>query len=186
MDDTENGLASQKISREREEKLISRLYTQDLALKANRMEELDRRYYPMAPPITISEEKLKASISRQVDDEMQKRRIKQEEAAAAAQRPPGVARTSGGATAAHKGDLVGRPMTPGEVEASIERMYTTTIEKTKMKNKQLVEEQIKRERRNCLETKKMSREALQESVNRLSVPKKTTFTVEEINKMYGL
>jgi len=174
--------SSRPISKEEESKLINRVYHQHMALKASRLEELDLRYYPMAPPLTITPETLKASIKRQVDDEMTKRKMKQEEAAAAR---AVAARSTNGARNGKGGGSV-RVLNASEVEASVERMYTEAIEKSKMKREQLVPEQIKRERQNCLETKIMEKSALQAAVNRLSVPKKTTFTTEEINKMYGL
>lgn len=170
------------ISKEEEEKLINRVYTQHMALKVNCMEELDRRFYPMAPPMTISQEKLQASIRRQVDDEMEKRRMKREAEAVARAAGAG---SSGGSGGQHRAGP-GRPLPPEEVESSVGRMYSETIEKNKMKREQLLQEQIKREQRGCLETKKIRKGELLESVNRLSVPKKTVFTIAEINRIYGL
>lgn len=171
------------ISEEEERKLINRVYNQHVALKATRMEELDHKYYPMAPPIVITPEKLKASITRQVDNEIEKRKMKQMEAEAAAGPRVAAGRSSSSAARGRGGPRV---LDSSEVEANVERMYTQTLEKSKIKREELVQEQIKREHQNCLKTKTVGKSTLQEIVNRLSVPKKTTFTTEEVNKMYGL
>lgn len=186
MPEKEIRYSSRPISQEEEGKLIDRVYRQHVAQKSSRMEELDHKYYPMAAPIVITPEKLHASIRRQVDDEMEKRKMKQMEAEAAAAAGPRVA-AGRSPSAAGKGRGGGaRVLDSSEVEANVDRMYTQTLEKSKMKREQLVQEQIRRETQNSLKTKKVGKTTLQGIVNRLSVPKKTTFTVEEMNKVYGL
>ncbi|KAG5494099.1 hypothetical protein JKF63_01934 [Porcisia hertigi] len=163
---------------EEEAQLVERLYTESLARKKSTMEALDVRYYPVAPPHAISETTLQQSIQRQVDDEMQRRQQRRQEIDAMVAVSSLGYKDSKALTASKK------TLTSEEVGLYVQRVYTEELERrraSKVKSERLYgfhPEDIK--------AAKMSKDALQASINRMSKPKKTEFTVAEINKVYGL
>lgn len=163
-----------KISEEDEQKLLRRLYDDAIEHRNQNMKELEARYYPVAAPQTMSEDKVKSSVSRQVDDEMQKRAMRKEEQD---QRAYGKLEQ----------ERKTKKMTASEIDESVERLYTQSLRRKELN----MEESNKKYLFDVTtatpgQRKTMSGQDLKDSANRLSVPKKTTFTTEEINKIYGL
>ncbi|KAG5468011.1 hypothetical protein LSCM4_01098 [Leishmania orientalis] len=163
---------------EQEEQLVDRLYTTSLSRKEMILAELDARFYPVAASHTISQETLQKSLQRQVDSEMERRqRRRQEIDAMVIFEAMGYA-NSKAATAAKK------TLEPEEVDASVRRLYDETLSQKVAKMEQ--NERLYAFHPEDIKTVKMSKVALLDSVNRMSKPKKTTFTIAEVNKIYGL
>lgn len=166
------------LTAEQEEHLVDRLYTQSLSRREAALAELDARYYPVAAPQKIAPDALQKSVERQVDAEMERRQQRRREMDAQV-----VAEASGHANnraaAAAKSVL-----TPDEADASVRRLYDETL--TRKKAKMAESQRLYAFHPEDVKTAKMSKEALQESVNRMSKPKKTDFSIADVNKIYGL
>lgn len=167
------------LSAEQESQLVDRLYTQSLSRKEATMAELQARYYPVAAPSTISEEELQKSVKRQVDDEMEQRRQRRVEMdAMAAGAATGYPNRQGAKATS------GKAISPAEVEASVQRLYDETL----ARNKANMAESEKRYafHPDSIKTKKLAKDEFKASVERMSQPKKTEYSVAEVNKIYGL
>ncbi|CAJ1022944.1 hypothetical protein, conserved [Leishmania lindenbergi] len=166
------------LTAEQEERLVDRLYTQSLLHKEDTLMKLDARYYPVAASQTISQETLQKSVQRQVDTEMERRqRLRQEMDAMAAAEAMGYANGKV-ATAARK------TLTAEETDASVRRLYDETL--VRKKAKMMESERLYAFHPEDVKSAKISKKALQASVNRMSKPKKTEFTIAEVNEIYGL
>ncbi|KAK7195908.1 hypothetical protein NESM_000523500 [Novymonas esmeraldas] len=166
------------LTAEQEEHLVDRLYTQSLSRKEANMAELDARYYPVAAPQTISPETLQKSVQRQVDAEMERRQQRRREMdAMAAAEATGYPSTAAAAAAK-------KTLAQDQADASVQRMYDETLARKKAKMAE--SERLYAFHPESVKTAKMSKEALSESVARMSKPKKTEFSIEEVNKIYGL
>ncbi|KAG5468418.1 hypothetical protein LSCM1_02398 [Leishmania martiniquensis] len=166
------------LTAEQEERLVDRLYTKSLSRKEAILAELDARYYPVAAPQTISQEKLQKSIQRQVDTEVERRQRRREEIDAMVLVEAMGYANSKAAVAAKT------TLEPEEVDASVRRLYNETLSRKKVNMEQ--SERLYAFHPEGIQSAKMSKGALQESVNRMSKPKKTEFTIAEVNKIYGL
>ncbi|GET92438.1 hypothetical protein, conserved [Leishmania tarentolae] len=163
---------------EQEERLVERLYTQSLQHKEATLAELDARYYPVAPLQTISEETLQKSVQRQVDVEMERRQQRRREMDAMA-----VGEATGPA-AGRRSAASKKKFSPEETDTSVRRLYDETLAQKKLKMAESA--RLYEFHPEDIKSTKMSKAALQESVNRMSKPKKTEFTIAEVNKIYGL
>ncbi|CAC9541040.1 hypothetical protein conserved [Leishmania donovani] len=163
---------------EQEEQLVDRLYTQSLLHKEATMAELDARYYPVAASQAISQEMLQKSVQRQVDVEMERRqqRRKEMDAMAVAE---ATGHANGSRVAASK-----KTMTLEQTDVSVRRLYDDTLARKKARKAE--SERLYAFHPEDLKSAKLSKAALQESVNRMSKPKKTEFTMAEVNKIYDL
>lgn len=171
---TDQYLYAEHLTEEDEQKLIQRLYYNAIESKKETLQALDRRYYPTAEPKKITEEELRRSVNRQVDQEMALRLQRAQASYAAVYTRP-----SNG-TAGLK--TVTKPLSSEDVEQSVERQYTDALERKKAN----MDESNRRYLHHAAPTKTMPKSVIQESINRLSQPKKTEFTILEINKIYGL
>ncbi|KPI87997.1 hypothetical protein ABL78_2933 [Leptomonas seymouri] len=176
--DDERVVGGVYISAEEEGRLVDRLYTQSLAHKEATLAELQSRYYPVAAPSTISDEKLQRSVKRQVDEEMEQRRQRRAEMDAKA-----IATAMGYASHREAVAASEQKLSPEEVETSVQRLYDETLARKKANMMQ--SEKRYTFNPESIESKKMRKEDLQASVDRMSKPKKTVFTTAEINKIYG-
>lgn len=166
------------ITLEQEEQLVDRLYTQSLHHKEATLSELDARYYPVAPPQTISQETLQKSVQRQVDVEMERRQQRRKEMDAIA-----VAEAMGHANGS-RATASKKTLTLEQTDVSVRRLYDDTLA---LKKARMAEsERLYAFHPEDLKSAKMSKAALQVSVHRMSRPKKTEFTIAEVNKIYGL
>lgn len=178
--------AAPRLSPEAESRMLDRLYTESINHKEVTLRELDARYYPVAPRQTIPNDRLQQSVQRQVDQEMQRRQQRRVELEAAAAAPPPRMRSSSARPKdGHAGTAQGAAtLTPSELDASVQRLYDNTL--AQKKANMTVSEQRYLFNLDAAKGKTIPAKELQESVNRMSKPKKTAFTVEEINKIYGL
>ncbi|KAL7696165.1 hypothetical protein N2W54_003498 [Lotmaria passim] len=166
------------LSAEEEGRLVDRLYTQSLSHKEATLAELQSRYYPVAAPTIISEEELQRSVKRQVDDEMELRRQRRAEMDATASAATNYASRRDATAASEK------KLSPEAVDASVRRLYDETLARKKAN----MAESEKRYafHPESVKSKKMTKEDVKASVERMSQPKKTAYTTAEINKIYGL
>jgi hypothetical protein len=165
---------------EEEGQLVDRLYTQSLSRKEATMAELEARYYPVAVPITISEEELQKSVKRQVDDEVEQRRLRRAEMDATA----AAAATTGYANRRDTTAASAKKLSHEEVEASVRRLYDESLAR---KQASMAESKKRYAfHPESVKAKKMPKDEFQASVARMSQPKKTEYTTAEINKIYGL
>lgn len=171
-----------RLNKEEEERLIARLFTESVEQRQLKLEELDRRYYPVAEPQRISQEQLQKSVERQVDQEMAIRQARREEAEAATFKRNNRASAAADEKRASRADGSGATMSSEEVEASVKRMYDETLARKQVN----LEESKRRYAPPAPKTKKVSKNELQEWVAAASKPKKTEFTIDEVNKIYGL
>lgn len=168
----EHPAASRRLNKEEENRVVARLYTESIESRQRGLEELDRRYYPVAEPTRISDERLKSSIERQVDQEMELRRTRRAEAEATM---PVTNQRRGTAAAP-------RTQTHEEVRESVQRLYDDSL----ARKKENLEESRRRHAPARPPAAKVSKEHIQEWVDKSSRPKKTEYSVAEVNKIYGL
>lgn len=157
---------------------MDRLYTQSLLQKEATLAELDARYYPVTASQTISQETLQKSVQRQVDVEMERRQQRRKEMDAMAV-AKAMGHASGSRAAASK-----KTVTAEETDVSVRRLYDDALGQKKARKAE--SERLYAFHPEDLKSATMSKAALQESVNRMSKPKKTEFAVAEVNKIYGL
>lgn len=162
------------ISKDEELELIQRLYDRPIELHEQLMKDLDNRFYPTAPPTTISEDALKSSVTRQVDDEVERRKQHAQQYDDHAYGPI-------------EKDRQHVTLSASEIDESVERLYTQSIERKK-ESKERSNKRYLFDQSLGIPGKKKSigGKELKESAVRLSVPKKTKYTIEEINKIYQL
>ncbi|EPY28028.1 hypothetical protein STCU_05337 [Strigomonas culicis] len=163
-----------QISREDKEKLVDRLYTQSIESKKQKLEELEARYYPKKESKKISKEDIQKSVLRQVDEEMEFRRRAQAQAEANVYTKD--AKTKKSADTA---------MSPLEIEESVKRMYDEALQR-KEKNLEQSRKQYMFDPEKSAPTKKAPPGELKEYFEKISKPKKTDFSTDEINAIYGL
>ncbi|CCW66435.1 unnamed protein product [Phytomonas sp. Hart1] len=157
------------ISPKETEHLIERLYTQSIERKKAILEESERRYYPIVEPQKISAEKLQKSIERQVDHEMALRQARAQQADASLY-------------GSHRGATATRTLTTDDIASSVSRLYDQSLEK---RNANMAESQS-RYMFHPPESKKISKKEIDNHINVLSKPRKTEYTIDEINRIYGL
>ncbi|KAH8614196.1 hypothetical protein ERJ75_000709800 [Trypanosoma vivax] len=147
------------------QQLVTRLYEKALDQKNEKMQQLNDRFYPTVSQKRLPREAIDASVTRQVDQEMAKRRGWREEQQRCAER-----------------QLVSTKISSSELADSVGRLYTDSVAKKKANM------QASRERYlfTAPEPVKKSQKEIREYVAQLSVPKKREFTVDEINKIYDL
>lgn len=154
---------------------MDRLYTQEIERRRENLAQLDSRFYPVAQPCVISSSQLAQSIDRQVDQEV-------------ARRQQSVAARHSGALEQNAASSQ-RKLSSGTIEASVQRLYNESVHnketKTAEQNHQL-DEAVPCDKNSTPSTKKLSPKEIKTIVHRLNVPKKTTYTIDEINKVYGL
>ncbi|EAN85823.1 hypothetical protein C3747_63g141 [Trypanosoma cruzi] len=166
MDADDGGVpAAAKLTGEQEARLVARLHDVSMSHKQETLRLLEARIYPTMPSKRIPKEAIEGSVMRQVDQEMMKRQAAREEREKRIQEEM-------------------KPLkVPSEtVERSTCRLYTESIQRKKANL-----EEIKKRHLYAgppMVQKKFSE--IREYVTRLAVPKKREFTIDEINKIYGL
>lgn len=157
-----------------EEELIQRLYDRPIEQHKQLMEELEARFYPVAAPQTITEEALQGSVNRQVDVEMQRRKERNQQ-------------YDEHAYGGIEKERQHVKLSAADVDASVDRLYTESLERKKA-NQEASNRKYLFDQSYGIPGKKktIGGAELKESANRLSVPKKTQYTTQEINKIYGL
>ena len=146
--------------------LTERIYTQSILRKKQNLEKMESRFYQTEEPKRISKEQAAESANRQVNAEMERRKKKNEELQERFYKPE-----------------ESKKMTVDEIQESLRRVYEDSMRMKKDNIRKLNE---KHSFKGASATEKsISKECCKESAERLSKPKKTTFTDEEINKIYG-
>ncbi|RNE99784.1 hypothetical protein TraAM80_07972 [Trypanosoma rangeli] len=154
-----------KLTKEREERLVARLHDQSMAHRQETLRELETRFYPTMPPKRLTKETIENSVMRQVNQEMAVRQAAREEREARIQE-----------------SYKTRKLPAEEVEKSVECLYTQSIERKKA----IMEENRKRYLYVGPPVIHKKSSHIREYVTHLAMPKKREFTVDEINKIYGL
>ncbi|ESL08755.1 hypothetical protein TRSC58_03537 [Trypanosoma rangeli SC58] len=157
--------AAVKLTKEREERLVARLHDQSMAHRQETLRELETRLYPTMPPKRLAKETIESSVTRQVNQEMAARQAAREEREARIQE-----------------SYKTRKLPAEEVDRSVESLYTESIQRKKAN----MEESRKRYLYAGPPVIQKKFSDIREYVTRLAVPKKREFTVDEINKIYGL
>lgn len=153
---------------------MNRVYDRPIEQRKQLMEELDARYYPVAPPQTISEEDLKTSVNRQVDTEMERRKEREQE----------YDQNVYGGIEKSRQHLT---MSASEQDSCVERLYNESLAKAKNTREENDKKYLFDQSKGVPgKMKTIGGADLKASAVRLSVPKKSTWTVSEINKVYGL
>nr|CCC89982.1 conserved hypothetical protein [Trypanosoma congolense IL3000] len=146
------------------EALVERLHDRSIEHKNETLRQLEARLYPTVSTKRLPKEVIEKSVERQVDIEMARRRTARENLELLTKRKPT------------------EKLTPSDVERSVERLYTDSLARKKAN----MEESRRRHLFPGAETVKKDTKAIHEYVARLAVPKKREFTIEEVNKVYGL
>ncbi|ORC93782.1 uncharacterized protein TM35_000016590 [Trypanosoma theileri] len=154
-----------RLTREQEEGLVTRLHDHSMKQKQENLQKLDARFYPTAPRRCLPKETIESSVARQVDQEMMKRKAAREEREARIER-----------------ETIPKKISSEEVESCTERLYTESLARKEAN----MNESRKRYLFHGPEVTQKKFSEIKEYVARLAVPKKREFTVEEVNKIYGL
>ncbi|RNF18957.1 uncharacterized protein Tco025E_04348 [Trypanosoma conorhini] len=157
--------AAAKLTKEQEEQLVVRLHDHSMAHRQETLRELEARFYPTMPPKRLDKETIDGSVTRQVNQEMAKRQAAREEREARIQE-----------------GYKPRKASAGNVDRSTEWLYAESMQRKKAN----MEESRKRYLYSGPPVVHKKASEIREYVTRLAVPKKREFTVDEINKIYGL
>eukprot|EP00659_Diplonema_papillatum_P002065 gene2065-3160_t len=143
---------------------VKRLYDDVLKLREAKHETLVKKVYREEPSKTISTTQLQESVARQHDAEMERRKMKAEQLKQKfyAEAEP------------HK-------MGPAELAESVQRIYNDSV-RHKQDGARKLDQKYTFKRPT---QQKISPDTMKESASRLSKPKKTTYTDDEIDKVYG-
>ncbi|KAH9577634.1 hypothetical protein LSM04_009740 [Trypanosoma melophagium] len=154
-----------RLTKEQEEGLAVRLHDHSMKQKQENLQKLEARFYPTAQKKYLPKETIERSVARQVDQEMARRKAAGEERETRIQ-----------------GGTAPRKITSDEVHSCTERLYTETL----VRKEANMTESRKRYLFHGPEVTLKKSSEIKEYVSRLAVPKKREFTIEEINKIYGL
>eukprot|EP00755_Sulcionema_specki_P021791 Sspe_Gene.74955::Locus_46839_Transcript_1_1_Confidence_1.000_Length_571::g.74955::m.74955 len=153
-----------KLSEEQKEAAVKRLYEDEMRLKNDKKKTLEKKIYKEEAPKTISVSQLEESVSRQYEAEVKRREAKAKE----------LKNKYYKAAEPHK-------LPQEEIEGSVQRIYADAM-RHKTDRVQRLEAKYTFKRK---EAPKLSSDVMKESSNRLSKPKKTDFSEDEINRIYG-
>jgi hypothetical protein len=162
--DDANATTKKKLSKDEVDSLTRRIYEDSLTRKQKRLQDAESKVYRVAEPTRLPKEKIEASVTRQVNDEMERRKRKAEELK----------------NKFYK-ETAPKTMSTAEVEDSVRRIYNDA-----MRHKNDTISKLDKKHAPVQPPKKtISDDDRKTSADRLSKPKKTTLTVEEVNKIYG-
>lgn len=155
---------SRKLTREEEEKLTNHLYTNSIENRKKSLEAIEAKIYRTEASRRLTKEEMEESAVRQATTELEMRRRRREELV----------------KKVHKEE---EPVTMDaeEVEASLRRMYEEPIRIRKANMETLEKKHAPAPEAG----RRLTGEQQKALGDRLCVPKKTTYTDEEINKIYG-
>ena len=153
-----------KLSPEEVATLSKRLCDDTMARKAKKLEEMEAKLYMTEEPKRLDRAAIEASATRQVNDEMDRRKRRNEELKAKFYK-----------------EAAPKTMTSSEVEDSVRRIYADAMKQKKDKLDKLDSKHAPK----GAQHKPIDDATRIASADRLSKPKKTAFTTEEINKIYG-
>lgn len=154
-----------KLSPDELENLNRRVYTDAMSSKQKKLIALEEKMYRTEPPKTLDAKAIEASVTRQVNAEMDRRKKREEELR-------------------EKFFKTAEPqtLTETEVEECTRRIYSEAMRRH-------AEGLAKLEQKHALRPKTsdpLSPEKVKESANRLCKPKKAAYSDDEINKILGI
>lgn len=168
-----------KLNAEAMEKLVAHLYAESIQHRDVELKKAEKKYNPTAPPLRKPQADIDASCERQSQKEVEMRRQRAEQAAAKQAKEQALA-ASGGKAADSP-----RKLSPEELEESVRKQYYDAV-RIRGENRKRLEKKFTFENAAVVRgrEKKINQEELKAAADRLSVPKKTTFNADEINKLW--
>jgi hypothetical protein len=158
-----------KLTSDETEKLVQKLYGDAVAHRKLAIEKLDKKFYPVAKPLTVDQAKIDESVERQCTKQVELRKKRELDAQKLQARPQSP-----------------KTMSETEVEESVRRLYNDSVrirseQRKRLESKFTFHNKAAEEARG----KRHTKEELQNAALRLSVPVRRNYTADEINAMCG-